>query len=102
MLIYLLQAEVVRIQRALYRIEIWNQVGAKNGDHGMYLHDARNELLLQFPPWELDEMGCVYDYLMRRVASIIEALGEAHLGSEEEYYRLLTAGGMSFRPLPTS
>ena len=84
--------ETTRIHRALYRLEIWYKVCC---DGDMALEVPQAVLLLRYPAWELDEMGCVYEYLMTRLAKIIEAIAEAHLEGEDEYYRLLFANGKS-------
>ncbi|KAL9086519.1 MAG: hypothetical protein Q9159_004108 [Coniocarpon cinnabarinum] len=86
------QIERLRIQRALYRIEAWYTMCHV---YDLPLASTRDILLDSLPPWELDELGCVYDHLVSRVARILEDLAEAHLAGEEEYYRLLFAGDTS-------
>lgn len=49
------QVEVVRIQRALYRID-W--LARARGAYWQSTEDVRDRLLLSMPPWEIDEMGC--------------------------------------------
>lgn len=85
--------ELIRIQRALYRIETWYILFRRF--RRIHINAARDTILLSLPVWELDELGCVYDYLMTRATKIIEAVGEAQLDGEDEYYRLLFFGGSS-------
>ena len=83
--------EKMRLQRALYRIEMWHMIYTRG--EPVDAIDARDWILLRFSPWEIDEIGCVYDFLARRLARIIEDTWEAGLDGEDEYYRVLFAGG---------
>ena len=74
--------ERIRIQRALYRIQIYTNLFPSPSSS---LH-ARDSFLLAYPAWEIDELGCVYDYLAIRTTFLFERTTELHLDTEERWY----------------
>ena len=84
------QKERIRIQRALYRIDTWYYVAHENPS---YFTQQFTQLFMRLPAWELDELGCVYDCLCRRLAAIIEQLTEKQLFGEGDFYELLFSEG---------
>jgi hypothetical protein len=98
--------EAVRIQRALYRYELFSSIFPPNPwrDH-RFLSDPldaqekAHHLLSLYQPWEVEEMVCVHDYLMDVYRQILRdclrelcklwAESENMLASESEYLNLL-------------
>lgn len=55
-------SESWRFCRAFYRVELFNTLcaGYEDGDDGMWW------FLQRYPPWENEQIACVYDYLVER------------------------------------
>ena len=57
--------ETTRIRRALYRYELYcNMFGPQN--YMLHEHEVMVFLRL-FPPWEVEEIGCIHTYLQNRL-----------------------------------
>lgn len=91
--------EMIRVQRALYRIDI----------SGVLCHrricpsTIRERFLLPLPPWEVEEMGCVYDTLAISMAnSVKEAAESTHKVDVKYYSPLFRKNGKVRQPVKIS
>lgn len=65
--------EAQRINRAFYRFEIFCTIFRNQGFNvrpGLDCMDMCHLFLNQFPPWEVEEIACVRDYIMDRYAQL--------------------------------
>lgn len=61
--------EKARFQRALYRFEIYcNLFRQANRVESIFYPDQKTLFFSNFAPWEIEQLGCVHDYLVRAVA----------------------------------
>lgn len=88
--------EKVRLRRALYRTELYGKLFNRRPNVQVPmkpLHQSEQEkiFLTKFPPWEVEEMACVWHYFQAR-------LGECFDDLEDEVVQLV----QKFGPLSTT
>ncbi|KAH6669043.1 hypothetical protein B0J14DRAFT_658055 [Halenospora varia] len=72
--------EVARFERAFYRYELFCNTcfeGVRVGKRsGLSPHTQRALLFDTIAPWEGEQLGCIYDYLMRKIAPAYNEMAE--------------------------
>lgn len=60
--------EISRIQRALYRFEIYCDLFRQiNRKQSVFYPNQKTLFFSNFAPWEIEQLGCVHDFLARAV-----------------------------------
>ncbi|MCJ1386753.1 hypothetical protein MMC17_009879 [Xylographa soralifera] len=62
----------IRIQRALYRLQLYCNLFSPRNLQRLEDYDARDAFFTRFPAWEVEEFACIHDYLHRRLDVIDE------------------------------
>ncbi|KAI8635657.1 hypothetical protein F5Y19DRAFT_482857 [Xylariaceae sp. FL1651] len=61
--------EICRIQRALYRFEIYCNIFREGPNVPSTIYQEQKQLYLaNFAPWEHEQLGCIHDFLVRAVS----------------------------------
>ncbi|KAL2220436.1 hypothetical protein M432DRAFT_638579 [Thermoascus aurantiacus ATCC 26904] len=68
------QSELTRIERTLYRFEIYCNVF--RGPPNTFLSLRRRWFFFQFSPWENEQMACIYDHFVSVVTPAFEDVSE--------------------------
>ncbi|KAI9875610.1 MAG: hypothetical protein M1830_008208 [Pleopsidium flavum] len=80
--------EEARLQRAFYRVELYGHLfytdpGARESMRAL---EQAHTFLAEFPPWQIEELACIRDYISRRLA---EAFDQA----EDHFVKTVLAEG---------
>jgi hypothetical protein len=78
------KTELVRLQRAFYRYETCQtmmRATVASRISGEPMYDKFADFLSAFSPWEIDEIGCVHHYLLRRLDQVTQQLEEEFIQS---------------------
>ncbi|KAH9986481.1 hypothetical protein F4779DRAFT_611798 [Xylariaceae sp. FL0662B] len=88
-------AEYFRFQRAFYRIELFLRLfGSKQGKSSeISPQNGYNKLLSQHSPWENEQLGCVHDYLEKRISKATYDIVAHDIEFGELEMDYLTLGG---------
>ncbi|KAI9873323.1 MAG: hypothetical protein M1830_000545, partial [Pleopsidium flavum] len=80
--------EEERLQRAFYRVELYGHLFYTDRDarEGMRALEQAHTFLAEFPPWQIEELACIRDYISRRLA---EAFDQA----EDHFVKTVLAEG---------
>ena len=68
--------ETVRIHRALYRFELYCDLFRPTTQSRLDPDEACERLLNLWPAWEVEELGCINNYLSRRLSEVIDEVAE--------------------------
>ncbi|KAI0426620.1 hypothetical protein F5Y09DRAFT_318433 [Xylaria sp. FL1042] len=72
--------ERCRIQRALYRFEIYcNLFRELNLEESIIYADQSNLFFAKFAPWENEQLGCIHDFLVRAVSPAFNEVVEHNI-----------------------
>jgi hypothetical protein len=76
--------ELVRLHRAFYRYDMCQNMMRAiaafrlNGEH---VYDRFADFLSAFSPWEVEEIACVHNYVLRRLDQVTQQLEEEFIQS---------------------
>jgi hypothetical protein len=102
------QMEEFRLHRALYRFQLYSNffgvnpcmAPTANWEARKKTHHPYRRFLASFPPWEILEMACVWQYLMQRWAPLVKELSYAEFttkhGPDEDQDLLATFTRLDF------
>jgi len=68
--------ETIRIHRALYRFELYRDLFKEENQGQLDTYEARKRLLKVWPPWEVEELSCIHNYLSRRGSDVLDEVAE--------------------------
>ncbi len=89
--------ETGRLQRAFFNIELYSQL-FYTGPHGKGKFTALEQsslFLARMPSWQIEELACIYDYLMARLSRIFDEVEDKFVtsvtGDSSKPSRVVTA-----------
>lgn len=75
------ETELVRLQRAFYRYGTCQNMMRASRLNSEHVYDQFADFLSAFSPWEVEEIACVHDYMLRRLDQVTQQLEEEFIQS---------------------